>query len=95
VLDSVRVCLQTIHMPTAPLRRTKLADELVAEIARARVSKRSVARAAGISVDTLRRRLNNGRDVSFPTEDVVAICDFLGISYADLIERAREVDQVA
>ena len=80
-------------MEQAPLRRIKLATELRAEIARAGKTKASVAAAAGISSDVLRRRLNG--HYAFPVEDVVAICAYLGVPYADLIERAREVDQVA
>lgn len=76
-------------MNTHPLRRSALADELVAEIAKARVTKSSVANAAGISVDTLRRRLSAGHHTPFPTEDVVAICLFLGIDYREVIDRAR------
>ena len=79
-------------MHTNPLRREALANELVKEIAAARVTKTSVARAAGISVDQLRLRLQprpDGHYAPFPTEDVVAVCSFLGVPYAQIIERAR------
>jgi len=90
MLDKLRICVDTVYMHTHPLRRSALADELVAEIAKARVTKSSVAQAAGISVDTLRRRLSAGHHAPFPTEDVVAICGFLGVDYRQVIERARE-----
>jgi len=76
-------------MKQAPLRRTALAEELLAEIARKRVSKSKVAEAAGIHPDTLTRKLANGEKFEISAFQLLAVCDYLDVSYADLIERAR------
>jgi DNA-binding Xre family transcriptional regulator len=76
-------------MEQTPIRRAALAGEVLAEIARAQVTKASAAKAAGIHPDTLTRRAKASSHQKFPVEELVAICDFLGIQYADVIERSR------
>ena len=75
-------------MERKPLRRSRVAAEVRAELARQNKSKASLAQAAGISVDTLRRRLDGV--YPFYVEEIDAICFFLGIPIADFVARARE-----
>ena len=74
-------------MERTPLRRARVAAEIRAELARQNKSKASLAQAAGISPDTLRRRLNGV--YPFAIEEVDAICFFLGIPIAEFVARAR------
>ena len=82
-------CGKVTHMEQSPLRRTALAEELLAEIARKRASKTKVAQAAGIHPDTLTRKLANGEKFEISAFQLLAVCAYLDVSYADLIERAR------
>ena len=75
-------------MERKPLRRSRVAAEVRAELARQNKSKASLAQAAGISIDTLRRRLDGV--YPFYVEEIDAICFFFGIPVAEFIARARE-----
>ena len=75
-------------MERKPLRRSRVAAEVRAEIARQQKSKASVAQAAGISPDSLRRRLDGV--YPFYVEEIDAICFFLGIPLGEFMARARE-----
>jgi DNA-binding Xre family transcriptional regulator len=83
------MCGKVSYMEQSPLRRTALAEELLAEIARKRASKTKVAAAAGIHPDTLTRKLANGEKFEISAFQLLAVCDYLEVPYADLIERAR------
>lgn len=75
------------HMATKPLRRTAIAAEVRAEVARQGKTYVSLATAAGISPDTLRRRLNGLS--SFPVEELGSVCRFLGITLDELLRRVE------
>lgn len=80
-------------METQPLRRTAIAAEVRAELARQNKTHTSLAKATGISVDTLRRRLT-GRS-SFNAEELGSACRFLGISLDEIIGRAETPPETA
>ncbi|MBK5238061.1 MAG: helix-turn-helix transcriptional regulator [Actinomycetales bacterium] len=63
----------------------KAAAELRAEIARQGISNDSVASAVGISIKTLRRRLDGGK--TFNLEELAAITQLLGIPLVEFISR--------
>jgi transcriptional regulator with XRE-family HTH domain len=63
----------------------KAAAELRAEIARQGISYDSVAEAVGISVKTLKRRLDGGK--TFNLEELAAVTQFLGIPLVEFISR--------
>lgn len=71
----------------APLRRTAVAAEVRAELARQNKTYTSLAVATDISVDTLRRRLNGHKP--FYVEELVSVSRFLEISVDELIARAQ------
>jgi transcriptional regulator with XRE-family HTH domain len=73
-------------METKPLRRTAIAAEVRAELARQNKTLTSLAQAADISTDTLRRRLNGLS--SFPVEELGPVCRFLGLTLDQLLDRA-------
>ena len=75
-------------MERKPLRRSRVAAEIRAEAARQKRSRASLAQAAGISVDTLRRRLDGV--YPFAVEEVDAICFLLRLPMPELLKRARE-----
>ncbi len=61
----------------------------------ARVSRLGLARAAGVSTVTMQRRLT-GTGRPFLFSELVAICPLLGVSVAELSERAeRAIEAVA
>lgn len=69
--------------------------ELRTAIRAARVSRVELARAAGVSTVTMQRRLaGTGRPFLF--SELLAICPLLGVSVAELSERAeRAIEAVA
>jgi DNA-binding Xre family transcriptional regulator len=69
--------------------------ELRAAARAARVSRVELARAAGVSTVTMQRRLaGTGRPFLF--SELLAICPLLGVSVAELSERAeRAIEAVA
>jgi transcriptional regulator with XRE-family HTH domain len=73
-------------METKPLRRTAIAAEVRAERARQGISLASLAAAIGKSPDTLTSRLLGKRP--FHVEELLAICNLLGITLDELIARA-------
>lgn len=84
-----RICGSVLYMEhQPPLRRTSIAAEIRAEVARQKVSKATLAQATDIHVDTLRRRLDG--HMPFYAEELVAICHFLNIPVAELLERAEK-----
>ncbi|KQW07617.1 hypothetical protein ASC66_01055 [Leifsonia sp. Root4] len=57
-----------------------------AEIARQRISKRELAKAAGISPDSLRARLKGHRP--FYVDELVALCHALGVPVSVMLDKA-------
>lgn len=90
-----RPCVRhTVHMEAhAPLRRTAVAAEVRAELARQNKTYTSLAAATDISVDTLRRRLNGLKP--FYVEELGSVCRFLGITLDELIARAEKAQAEA
>lgn len=80
-------------MERTPLRRTHVADELRAEIARQRVSYVKVAQAADISVDTLRRRLDGVQP--FFIDELDSITNLLNVAPELILARARTAEEAA
>ncbi len=74
-------------MESNPLRRTSIAAEVRAELARQSKTYVSLAEATGISVDTLRRRLAGLKP--FYVEELGSVCRFLGITLDELLARAE------
>lgn len=68
-------------------RRSKIAAEIRAELARQGKSATDLAKGTGIGRDTLRRRLNG--IYPFYAEELFAICDFLGLTTAELVSRTE------
>ena len=66
-------------------RRTRISSELRAEIARQDVPNGAVALAAGITVKTLRRRLDGGK--AFNLDELAAVCSFLKVPLVEFISR--------
>lgn len=83
----------TFCMETQPLRRTAIAAEVRAELARQNKTLVSLAQAADISTDTLRRRLNGLS--SFPVEELGSVCRFLGLTLDEIIDRATADQAIA
>lgn len=69
-----------------------LAGELRAELARTRLTKRGIAEATGIGEQTVYRYLYGKRDI--PYSAMVAICGALGVSVAEVTQRAVDVVKV-
>lgn len=70
-----------------PLRRTALAAEVRAELARQNKTYVSLAAATDMSDATLRRRLAGHKP--FYVEELVSVSRFLGVSMDELIGRAE------
>ncbi|TFB96565.1 MULTISPECIES: helix-turn-helix domain-containing protein [unclassified Cryobacterium] len=66
-------------------RRSRITSELRAEIARQAVPTVAVAKAAGITVKTLRRRLDGGK--AFNLDELAAVCSFLNVPLVEFISR--------
>lgn len=79
-------------MEHIPLRRSSVAAEVRAELARQAKTQQSLAQATGISVDTLRRRLAGLKP--FYVEELGSVCRFLGITVDELLQRA-EMEQAS
>lgn len=71
-----------------PVRRTELAAEIRAELARQKRTQVSLSAATGLSLNTLRRRLDGVKP--FYVEELEAVCMFLGVPLSDMITRARD-----
>lgn len=76
-------------MGTPTLRRTRIAAELRAELARQKMSVSSLSHSTHITVPTLRNRLAGTRP--FFLEELDTICAVLGVGLTELIDRT-EVD---
>jgi hypothetical protein len=74
-------------MEHQPLRRSSVAAEVRAELARQSKTHTSLADATGISVDTLRRRLAGQKP--FYVEELGSVSRFLGLTIDQLIARAE------
>ena len=74
-------------MATQPLRRTAVAAEVRAELARQNKTATSLAKTTDIPVDTLRRRLNGLS--SFTVEELGSVCAYLGLSLDELLARCE------
>jgi hypothetical protein len=68
------------------LRRTTIAEAVRGEIARQGASHVRLAAAAGISVDTLRRRLQGHKP--FNVDEFVALCHALNVPVAVMLDKA-------
>ena len=68
-------------------RRAKVNAELRAEIARQNVRLADVATAAGMTVKTLKRRLDGGK--TFDITELAAVCSFLNIPLVEFISRTE------
>lgn len=68
------------------LRRTRVAAAVHAEIKKQGASRFEIAKAADISDDTLRRRLNGERP--FNVDEFVSICHALHVPVAEMLDRA-------
>ncbi len=74
---------------------TAMLTELRAAIHTTRVPRIELARAAGMSTVTMQRRLT-GTGRPFLFSELVAVCPLLGVSVAELSERAeRAIEAVA
>jgi hypothetical protein len=74
-------------MERQPLRRTSIAAEVRVELARQNKTNASLAHAADMSVDTLRRRLKG--DKPLYVEELVSFCDFFNIPIGEFVARAK------
>jgi transcriptional regulator with XRE-family HTH domain len=68
-------------------RRSRLAEEIRAELARQQKSRTDLAAAMGVSLNTLTSRLN-GR-YPFLMDEVAAVAAFLGMTASELIARTE------
>lgn len=75
------------HNEQAETRRTRIASEVRAEMARKQISRAEVAKTANISLPTLTRRLNGDRP--FYVDELDAISRLLHINLSDLITRSE------
>ena len=73
-------------MRTTDTRRTRIADEIRAELARQRMSQASLSAATGITKNTLRSRLQGVRP--FWVYELDNICHVLGVPLTVMIERS-------
>lgn len=76
-------------MGTNELRRTRVAAELRAELARQKMSVSSLSNSTHITLPTLRNRLAGKRP--FFLEELDTICAVLGVGLTEFIDRT-EVD---
>ena len=74
-------------MERTPLRRASVAAEVRAELGYQNTSKATLAKATGISVDTLRRRLDGL--YPFSIEELDKICHALDVKLPDFLVRVR------
>jgi hypothetical protein len=83
-----------LHMNTPPLRRTTVAAEVRAELARQGRTQTSLSQDTGIPIDSLRRRLNGSK--SFLVEELGSVCNAFGLTIDQLMARVadREVSNV-
>lgn len=79
-------------VPQSPSQR--VAAEVRAEMARQnkRVTLTGMAEATGITLSTLRRRVDGSS--SFTLDELTRVAEYLGVSVAVLSERARLVSEV-
>ena len=75
-------------MGYTPVRRTSIAALVRMELARQKLSKASLSDATGISIDTLRRRLDGV--YPFTIEEVDAVSHFLGYTLPNFYAKARD-----
>ena len=75
-------------METPPLRRTAVAAEVRAELAAQGKTHVELAQATGISVTTLRRRLNGSKP--FYVEELGSVCRFFGLTIDSLMSRVGQ-----
>ena len=72
------------------LRRARIAAEVRAELARQNKTRASLSQATGISVDTLRRRLDGVRP--FYMDELDSITLFLGIPLVEFVARTESTE---
>lgn len=77
------------HMNFPPSSRERLAAEVLAEMARQRITRAALARDADITYITLQRRLAGKSPFTY--DELAAIAEQLGVGAADLVARADGV----
>jgi DNA-binding phage protein len=73
-------------MEHTPLRRTEVAKALRGEIARQKAARATLAQAAGLTVEQLRRRLRGDRP--FNVDEFVALCHALNVPVSEMLAKA-------
>lgn len=75
------------HTPEVLDRRTRIASEVRAEMARQKISKNDVAKEINVSLPTLTRRLSGDRP--FYVDELDALSRLFRVPLSDLIERSE------